>query len=104
MPLQRGTSAKVVSANIRELVASGRPRKQAVAIALQAARRKKMTDSPRAVQSTTNSVHGQSGRGKTRSKLVIDFLAKGKLPAGGLPKKRLMIGLRVRKGIPQISR
>lgn len=34
MPLKSGRSRKVVSANIRELVASGRPQKQAVAIAL----------------------------------------------------------------------
>jgi hypothetical protein len=34
MPLRRGTSQKVVSSNIRELVQSGRPQRQAVAIAL----------------------------------------------------------------------
>lgn len=37
MPLKRGKSRKVVSANIRELVDSGRPQKQAVAIALHTA-------------------------------------------------------------------
>ena len=34
MPLQKGSSRKVVSSNIKELMDSGRPQKQAVAIAL----------------------------------------------------------------------
>jgi len=34
MPLKSGKSRKVVSGNIRELMSSGRPQKQAVAIAL----------------------------------------------------------------------
>ena len=33
MPLQQGSSSKVFSANIAELIRSGRPRKQAIAIA-----------------------------------------------------------------------
>jgi hypothetical protein len=38
MPLKRGSSQKVVSKNIKELVSSGRPHDQAVAIALSKSR------------------------------------------------------------------
>lgn len=41
MPLKKGRSKAVVSYNIKELMRSGRGQKQAVAIALSAARRSK---------------------------------------------------------------
>lgn len=40
MPLKPGSSKAVISANITELVKSGRPKKQAVAIALSEARKR----------------------------------------------------------------
>lgn len=41
MPLKKGSSKEVVSSNIRELMHSGRPQKQAVAIAMRQAGRPK---------------------------------------------------------------
>jgi len=43
MPLKRGSSAKVVSANIRRLVHEGKPQKQAIAIAMSKAGRSRKT-------------------------------------------------------------
>lgn len=40
MPLKKGSSQDVISDNIRELINAGRPQKQAIAIALDTARRK----------------------------------------------------------------
>ena len=39
MPLKKGKSKEVVSSNIRTEIAAGRPKKQAIAIALNTARK-----------------------------------------------------------------
>lgn len=44
MPLRKGKSRKVISQNIKTEEAEGKPHKQAVAIALETARRSKKND------------------------------------------------------------
>ena len=47
MPLKKGKSKAVISANIRELMHSGRPQKQAIAIAMSEAGKSKKPKDPR---------------------------------------------------------
>lgn len=58
MPLKQGSSQKTVSSNISELVHSGRPQDQAIAIALSTARRSKKEDGGGATEGeTVSKVH-----------------------------------------------
>jgi hypothetical protein len=55
MPLRKGSSKETISKNIRELKSSGRPQKQAVAIAINTAkpRKKKPVAPKRVMRSST---------------------------------------------------
>ena len=41
MPLKKGDSKKVISENMKEMMATGRPKKQVIAIVLSVAKKKK---------------------------------------------------------------
>jgi len=58
MPLKKGSSQKTVSSNISELVHSGRPQKQAIAIALETARRANRAFGGMGTTKTTTTVQG----------------------------------------------
>lgn len=48
MPLKKGTSRETISENIKELVHSGHPQQQAIAIAMSTARRSAKTGAQKA--------------------------------------------------------
>ena len=57
MPLAKGKSQKVISGNISELMASGRPQKQAIAIALNTARKTRAMGGPLLAPQSAQRVH-----------------------------------------------
>lgn len=57
MPLKKGSSKKTVSSNIRELIHTGRPQQQAVAIALKTAREKRASGGATMVKTHTGPIH-----------------------------------------------
>jgi hypothetical protein len=66
MPVAKGKSKKTISKNIRELKRSGRPQKQAVAIALDTAR-KSGAKIPKPKKKATNTKKHTTRKTKKRS-------------------------------------
>jgi len=85
MPLKRGKSKKVIKANIHELVGSGRPPKQAVAIALKNAGASKYMHSPDRYDPTSLAeTPPRTEYHKDPENLNTNTTAK---KAGGIPEK-----------------
>jgi len=71
VPLQKGSSRKAVSANIKTEMAAGKPQKQAVAIALSTARGGKSRSSKGAMTSKKKAAAKSTGTGRrTKNKSV----------------------------------
>ena len=71
MPLKKGKSDKIVNANIAELIRSGTPRQQAIAIALGKARGKKkdaIRKQKKAVQKRVQTTKGKGRQRKAKKK------------------------------------
>ena len=69
MPLKKGKSDKVIKANIVESIKSGKPRNQAIAIALSKARGKKKNAVRKQTKTVQKRVQTTKGkRRKTRKK------------------------------------
>ena len=69
MPLKKGSSQETISANIKELMSAKRPQKQAIAIALDTARRTARAEGGMTTTTTTepSSVSGKIHHGPIRS-------------------------------------
>lgn len=81
MPMKKGHSKEVVSENIKEMISSGRPRRQAVAAALASARKSKKMAEGGYVQGVPGGGSGTQGATPPKGAIVHH----GKPPKDALP-------------------
>lgn len=98
MPLRRGYSRKTISANIRELMRSGYPQKQAIAIALKSARKYKKKAMTKKTKKSKSSKHTRK-KTKTKSKPAAKYTTQG-----AITKRLLYLGRNYDKKNPEMNK